>query len=275
MRSVLITGCSSGIGYDAALTLSKRGWRVFATCRTSEDCERLRADGLESFVLDYEDEDTIAAAVDEALGRTGGTLDAVFNNGAYAIPGLVEDLPRDALRAAFEANLFGPVDLANRLMPTFVVQGHGRIVQCSSVLGFIPARVRGAYVATKHALEGITDCMRLELRGQPVHISLIEPGPIPTRFRINSQPQFERWIDVEGSRNAEFYRDVVRPRLYDESGTPDRFELPASAVTARLIHALEAPRPRARYYVTAGTWLGAVAKRALPTALSDRIFVGL
>ncbi|MEL6597907.1 MAG: SDR family NAD(P)-dependent oxidoreductase [Pseudomonadota bacterium] len=273
MRSILITGCASGIGYDAALALSQRGWRVFATCRKAEDCAQLEADGLESFVLDYEDESTIEAAVAETLDRTGGTLDAVFNNGAYAIPGLVEDLPRDALRACFEANLFGPIDLANRLMPTFVAQGHGRIVQCSSVLGFVPARVRGAYVGTKHALEGMTDCLRLELAGQPIHVSLIEPGPIPTRFRINSQTQFARWIDVEGSRNREFYEDVVKPRLYDESGTPDRFELPAAAVTAKLIHALEAPRPRARYYVTTATWIASAVKRLLPTRLSDAVFV--
>ncbi len=97
-RSILITGCSSGIGYDAAHGLKARGWRVFATCRQAEDCTRLQAEGLESFPLDYADEASITAAVAEVQARTGGTLDALFNNGAFACPGAVEDLPRGALQ---------------------------------------------------------------------------------------------------------------------------------------------------------------------------------
>ncbi|PKP79331.1 MAG: short-chain dehydrogenase, partial [Alphaproteobacteria bacterium HGW-Alphaproteobacteria-2] len=163
-HSILITGCSSGIGHDAAQGLRARGWRVFATCRKEADCVRLRGDGFESFRLDYEDADSIAAAAEEALARTGGRLDALFNNGAYAVPGAVEDLPADALRAIFEANLFGWHDLTRRVIPAMRAQGHGRIVQCSSVLGFSALRWRGAYVATKHALEGLTDVLRLEMR---------------------------------------------------------------------------------------------------------------
>jgi len=163
-KSILITGCSTGIGYDAAHTMQKRGWQVFATCRSQEDCDRLTGEGLTSFVLDYEDEATITSALETCLAATGGTLDAVFNNGAYAIPGPVEDLSRDALRAIFEANFFGYFDLINQIMPTMRQQGYGRIVNCSSLLGMTALRYRGAYNATKFALEGMTDTLRLELR---------------------------------------------------------------------------------------------------------------
>lgn len=270
-KSVLITGCSSGIGYDAAHTLQKRGWRVFATCRQEADCERLQAEGLESFRLDYEDEDSIKTALAEALTRTGGTLDALFNNGAYAIPALTQDYPRDALRAIFEANLFGYFDLINRVLPVMFDQGHGRIVNCSSILGLTALRGRGAYNSTKFAMEGLTDTLRLELRGQPVDICLIEPGPITTDLRKKAQPRFEKWIDWKNSRNRAFYEKLLRPRLYADAGAPDLGELPPSAVTAKLIHALESRRPRPRYYVTIWTYAAGMLKRFLSTRALDRL----
>jgi NAD(P)-dependent dehydrogenase (short-subunit alcohol dehydrogenase family) len=270
-KSILITGCSSGIGYDAAHELNRLGWRVFATCRAEVDCERLRSEGLESFLLDYEDEASIKAAVTEIVSRTGGTLDALFNNGAYALPGAVEDLPRDGLRAIFEANLIGWVDLTNQVMPLMRAQGHGRIVQCSSVLGLIPMRWRGAYVATKYALEGLSDVMRLELKDTDIRVVLIEPGPITTDFRYNARKAFNRWIKWEGSALADLYRDQLIPRLNAAGEGKDTFELPASAVTAKLVRALEAPRPKARYFVTVPTYFADFMRRALPTRLSDMI----
>ncbi|PLL11905.1 short-chain dehydrogenase [Tabrizicola sp. TH137] len=270
MRSILITGCSSGIGYDAAHALKARGWRVFATCRQPADCDRLIAEGLESFPLDYASEDSIAAAVAETLSRTGGRLDALFNNGAFACPGAVEDLPRGALREIFETNFFGYHDLTRRLIPTFRAQGHGRIVQCSSVLGLVGAKWRGAYVSTKFALEGLTDVMRLEMDGTGIDLILIEPGPIGTRIRENAIPHFEKWIDWENSARREEYAALLH-RLYKPDQKKDRWELPPSAVTEKLIHALESPRPRARYYVTVPTYLSGILKRLLPTRLLDRI----
>lgn len=267
-RSVLITGCSSGIGLDAARDLAARGWRVFATCRHEADCERRRGEGLESFPLDLADPDSIAKAVAEAVRRTGGTLDALYNNGAYACPGLVEDLPREALREIFEVNLFGQHDLTRRVIPIMRAQGHGRIVNCSSVLGLVGMMWRGAYVSTKFALEGLTDVLRIEMRGSGIHVSLIEPGPIPTRIRQNSIPHFEKWIDWENAARAKDYRRLL-DRLYQPSTGPDRFEMPCSAVTAKLIHALESPRPKARYYVTHATTLMGVARRILPTRALD------
>jgi NAD(P)-dependent dehydrogenase (short-subunit alcohol dehydrogenase family) len=267
-RSILITGCSSGIGLDAARGLKALGWRVFPTCRQEADCERLRSEGLESFRLDYADEASIEAALTEALARTGGTLDALFNNGAFACPGLVEDLPRGALREIFEVNLFGYHDLARRVIPVMRAQGHGRIVNCSSVLGLVGMTFRGAYVATKFAMEGLTDVMRIELKGSGIDVILIEPGPIATRIRENAIPHFEKWIDWERSARADLYLKL-RGRLYDKKTKKDAFELEPAAVTAKLVRALEARSPKPRYYVTTPTYLMGFARRALPTRVLD------
>jgi NAD(P)-dependent dehydrogenase (short-subunit alcohol dehydrogenase family) len=270
MRSVLITGCSSGIGLHAAQRLQARGWQVFATCRKQDDCDLLAAQGMTSFRLDYTDTASIHSALHQVLGQTGGRLDALFNNGAYAIPGAVEDLPTDALRALFETNLFGWHELTRAVLPVMRAQGHGRVVQNSSVLGLAALRWRGAYVATKFAVEGLTDVMRLEMADTGIKFILIEPGPITSRIRQNSIPHFERWIDWEHSARAEQYRDSLRPRLYEKT-QPDFFELPPDAVTKRLIHALESPRPRPRYYVTTPTYLLGGLRRILPTRMLDMI----
>lgn len=266
-RTILMTGCSSGIGLDAARTLAARGWRVFATCRKEDDCARLRDEGLESFALDLTDEASIGAALAEALARSDGRLDALFNNGAFACPGAVEDLPREALREIFETNLFGTHDLTRRVIAVMRAQGEGRIIHNSSVLGLVGLRWRGAYVATKFALEGLTDVLRLEMRGTGIHVTLIEPGPIPTRIRENAIPHFERWIDWKASARHEEYAQL-RHRLYGPTG-PDRFEMPCSAVTAKLIQALDSPRPRARYFVTHPTWIIALGRRLLPGRVQD------
>ncbi len=267
-RSILITGCSSGIGLDAARGLKARGWRVFATCRQETDCERLRAEGLESFRLDYADEANVEAAVAETLRRTGGTLDALYNNGAFACPGAVEDLPRGALREIFETNLFGYHDLTRRVIPVMRAQGHGRIVNCSSVLGLVGATWRGAYVSTKFAMEGLSDVLRIEMRGTGIHIILIEPGPIATKIRENAVPHFEKWIDWENSaRSAQYV--TLRGRLYGVKTKKDAFELGPEAVTAKLIRALEDPRPKPRYYVTTPTYLMGFLRRVLPTRALD------
>jgi NAD(P)-dependent dehydrogenase (short-subunit alcohol dehydrogenase family) len=267
-RSILITGCSSGIGLDAARGLKARGWRVFATCRKDADCERLRAEGLESFQMDYADEESIAAAVSEVKLRTGGTLDALFNNGAFACPGAVEDLPRGALREIFEVNLFGYHDLARRVIPMMRAQGHGRIVNCSSVLGLVGMTWRGAYVATKFAMEGLTDVLRIEMKGTGIEVILIEPGPIATKIRENAIPHFEKWVDWQASARAEQYVSL-RGRLYDKKVKKDVFELGPEAVTAKLVRALEDRRPRPRYYVTTPTYLMGLARRVLPTRALD------
>lgn len=270
-RSILITGCSSGIGLDAARTLHARGWHVFAACRREADCARLRAEGLESPHLDYADTGSIETALAGVLAATGGRLDALYNNGAFAIPGAVEDLPTDALREIFEANLFGWHELTRRVIPVMRAQGAGRIVNCSSVLGLVPMPWRGAYVSTKFALEGLTHVLQLEMRDTAIRVILLQPGPITSAFRANAAKGFERWIDWEASPRAGQYRGTLLKRLYRAAEKPDTFELPASAVTAKLIAALESPRPRAAYRVTLPTHAMEAARRLLPRRWLDAL----
>ncbi len=269
-RSILITGTSSGIGLDAARTLKDRGWRVFAANRKPEDCARLADEGFETPRIDYEDPESIDSGLAEVLEATGGTLDALFNNGAYGIPGAVEDLPADALRQIFQANVFGWHALTRATIPVMRAQGHGRIINHSSVLGFVTLPWRGAYNATKFATEGLTDTLRVEMMDSPIHIVTLNTGPVTSMIRQKSIPHFERWIDWESSPRREFYKKALIKRLYEDTG-PDRFELPPSAVTAKLIHALESPKPRARYRITTPTYIMDVARRILTTRALDRL----
>ncbi|MCG7494221.1 SDR family NAD(P)-dependent oxidoreductase [Thalassobius sp. Cn5-15] len=268
-KSILITGCSTGIGYDAAHGLKAAGWRVFAGCRQQKDCDRLTAEGLEAVQLDYTDEASISTALASVLERTGGTLDALFNNGAYACPGANEDLPRGALREIFEANVFGWHDLTRQVIPVMRAQGHGHIINCSSVLGLVVAPWRSAYNSTKFALEALTDTLRIEMRDTNINVVLIEPGPVTSEIRRNAIPHFEKWIDWQNSARADQYRTKLVKRLYADNTTPDAFELPPSAVTEKLLRALNANRPKARYYVTTPTYIMGTLRRVLPTRALD------
>jgi NAD(P)-dependent dehydrogenase (short-subunit alcohol dehydrogenase family) len=270
-RTILITGCSSGIGQCAAHSLRQRGWRVFASARKLIDVERLHAEGFDALQLDLDDSASIHTAVTTLLTRTGGLLDALFNNGAWGLPGAVEDLSRDALRAQFETNLFGWVELTNLLIPVMRKQGHGRIVQCSSVLGFAAFPYRGAYTASKFALEGLSDTLRMELRDTGIHVSLIEPGPIQTHFRANAYLAFTRWIRIEGSPHQAQYRKQLA-RLQKE-GAAAPFTLPPDAVVVKLIHALESRHPKLRYPVTVPTIAFAWLKRILPQRWMDKLLI--
>ncbi len=261
-RSILITGCSSGIGLCVAKGLKARGYRVFATARKEEDVAELQRQGFESLRLDLTDSASIEAAVTSVLELTGGTLDALFNNGAYGQPGAVEDLRREVLREQFETNLFGTHELTSRVLPVMRRQGHGRIIQDSSVLGLIALPFRGAYNSSKFALEGLTDTLRLELHGSNIHISLIEPGPVTSRFRANAFAKYQQNIDKESSPFRETYEAMER-RLTKE-GPAAPFTLPPEAVLDKVILALESRRPKIRYYVTFPTYLFAVLKRILP-----------
>lgn len=267
MKTVLLTGCSSGIGRDAAHHLTEKGWRVLASCRKEEDAETLRAEGFESFALDLASEESVSAGVARALSL--GPVHALVNNGAFALPGAVEDLPRGGLRQIFETNLFGTHDLTRQLIPHFRANGEGRIVTISSVLGLVGIPWRGAYVATKFALEGLTDVLRVEMADTPIRISLIEPGPIGTAIRLKSIPHFERWIDWENSPRRRQYEDTLLKRLYQPAAKKDRYELPPSAVSAKIAHALGSANPRRRYYVTTPTYLSGFGKRILSTRALD------
>ncbi|MDD5462199.1 MAG: SDR family oxidoreductase [Methylococcales bacterium] len=266
-KTILITGCSSGIGYATAVVLKNRGHKVIATARKPEDVIRLEQEGFLAVQLDLADSDSIQQGVKHALELCDGKIDALFNNAAFGQPGAVEDLSRDVLRFQFETNLFGTHELTNRLIPLMRGQGHGRIIYNSSVLGLVAMKYRGAYNASKFALEGLADTLRLELYGTGIHVSLIEPGPILSNFRKNSYALYKKNIDPEHSFHKETYK-AMEARLQKE-GAAVAFTLPAEAVAEKVIHALESKRPRMRYYVTFPTYLFAVLKPILPMSWLD------
>jgi NAD(P)-dependent dehydrogenase (short-subunit alcohol dehydrogenase family) len=266
-RSILITGCSSGIGLDAVRTMKARGWRVIATARKPEDIARLKAEeGVEVLHLELADGTSIAACADAALKLTGGKLDAIFSNAAFGQPGAVEDLTANVLRQQIEVNVIGTHDLTRRLIPSMRSNGSGRIVQCSSILGFVAVAYRGAYCASKHALGALTNSMRLELEGTGIKVSLIEPGPIRSRFVENAMEKFLSNIDLKKSAHSESYQMRLKGM---EAGGKSLFKLEPSAVSTKLIHALESPRPRRRYYVTTPTYLAAIFQRIMPPAAGE------
>jgi len=269
MQTVLITGASTGIGYHAAVTLKAAGYRVFATARKTQDVTRLIEQGFESVQLDLSSTASITAAVAQITQLTDGKIDVLFNNGAYGQPGAVEDLPTDALRTQFETNVFGWHELTTQIIPLMRANGRGRIIQNSSVLGLVTMKYRGAYNASKFALEGLTDTLRLELLDSPIKVSLIEPGPIVSQFRANALSAFQANIDIENSvHSADYQQQISRLGKKDVS---NQFTLGPEAVTKALIHAIESKNPKVRYYVTFPTYLFALLKRILPFKVLDKI----
>jgi NAD(P)-dependent dehydrogenase (short-subunit alcohol dehydrogenase family) len=269
MRSILITGCSSGIGLASAREMKRRGWRVFATARKADDIARLQEEeGVESLYLDYAEPDSIKVAADRVLMATGGKLFALFNNGGYGQPGALEDIRPEILRAQFEVNVFGWHDLTARMIPAMRERGQGRIVFCSSILGLMAAPYRGAYCASKFAVEALADTLRMELEGTGIKVALIEPGPIATRFVEKAIEAYRRNVDLEASPHRHVYR--VRIAKMEEGGK-QAFKLPPEAVAAKLAQAVESKRPKSRYYVTLPSYAVALFRRVLPTSALDGV----
>ncbi|MDO7086391.1 SDR family oxidoreductase [Pseudocolwellia sp. AS88] len=269
--SVLITGCSTGIGFDTAITLSDMGYNVFATARKQSDVDKLKTLDLQAYQLDLMDETSIEQAFNWVIEQTGGELYALFNNGAYGQAGALEDLPSQALKEQFQTNVFGWHFLTTLVIPIMRKQGFGRIIQNSSVLGLVAMPYRGAYNASKFAIEGYTDTLRLELTGSGIQVILIEPGPIETQFRANALAKTREFIDVENSAHKENYKIQI-DRLSKEEGG-NKFTLPASAVTEKVIHALSSKKAKTRYYVTKPTYIMAFLKRILPFTWLDKILI--
>lgn len=270
MKTILITGCSSGIGYDTAKQLHQAGWRVFASCRSLHDVERLRDEGLaDALQLDVADSASIRSAFDAVMRQTGGSLDALFCNAGYGQVGAVEDVPREALRQQFETNVFGAWECITLAMKVFRRQGYGRILVNSSILGFAAMPWRGAYNSTKFALEGMCDTLRHETHGSGIFVSLVEPGPIATRFRQNALKKLHEHIDIDASVHAENYRYQLN-RL-EKEGDAAPFTMSSADCAAICVKALTAPNPKARYLVTFPTVLFWYLKRLLPIRLLDRL----
>lgn len=267
VKTVFITGCSTGIGYTSAVELKKRDYRVICSARKENDVMRLKELGFEALQLDLADSTSIQRAVDDLIKLTDGKIDGLFNNGAFGQPGAIEDLSRDVLRNQFETNFFGTHELTNLIIPLMRKQGHGRILYNSSILGFVAMKYRGAYNASKFALEGLVDTLRIELYGTNIQLCLIEPGPITSDFRKNAFALYKKNIQPEGSFHQQTYK-AMEERLQKE-GPAAPFTLPAEAVAEKVIHALESKKPRIRYYVTFPTYLFAYLKRVLPMAWLD------
>ncbi len=268
-QSILITGCSSGIGKRAAEMLAAKNWRVFATARKDEDLAMLgKINGITPLYLDYREPTSISDAANAAIEQTDGKLYALFNNGGYGQPGAVEDLPTSALRDQFETNFFGWHDLTRHVLPLMRQNNSGRIIQCSSIFGFVSAHYRGAYTASKHALEALSDALRQELIGTNIHVSLIEPGPIRSNFVERALKAYREEIDMENSPHREIYKARIDAM---HGGGQQTFKLEPDIVVAKLEHALTAKKPKTRYYVTIPTYAMAYAKRFLPTKLIDKI----
>lgn len=271
-RSVLVTGCSSGIGLATAELLRDKGWNVFPTARKVEDLDMLESRGFSPIQLDLTSTVSVEATVDQVLHTNGGRLGALVNNAGFGMPGAIQDLPRDAMRQQFEVNLFGLQELTNRLIPVFREQGYGRIVNVSSVVGRIALPFMGIYSASKFALEAISDVQRIELSPDSIAVSLVEPGPIETRFSTNCAGEGELALDTDQSRFGASYK-----RYFDKrrSGgmSEDRFRLSPGAVAVKILHALESPRPKIRYCVTLPAYLGSLAARFVPAGMIDRLLI--
>jgi len=266
-RWVLVTGCSSGIGRASAQLLREAGFRVIATARRDEDLIELRDEGFSVLPLELADPVSVELCAGKALSIAGGGLYGLVNNAAFALPGAVEDLSRDALRRQFETNLFGTHQLTVNVLPAMIERGRGRIVNVSSVLGLVAMPWRGAYNASKFALEGLSQTLRLELAGTGVDVVLIEPGPIETRFRLNAQRVFDREVDARRSRHTERYQRMSAARARRDGKM--RFSVPADRVAEVVVRALGATRPRMHYLVTWPTWALETARRLLPASWVD------
>ena len=273
-KNILITGCSSGIGKNVAITLHNKGWRVFATCRSKTDCTFFTKLGIESFPLDLLKEESINCAVNLVKEKTKSQLDVLFNNGAYAIPGAIQDIPRSAMREIFEVNVFGQIDLINRCIPLMMSSDYPKIINCSSVLGFISLPYRGLYSATKYSIEALTDALRRENYDSKIKFVLIQPGPINTDIKKKSIKHFEKWIDWKKSIHQKTYENKVIKRLYDNNykDSFNSYELQPDEVTKILINVLNSKKPKARYKITIQTKIAQIMTKLLPTNTLDWFF---
>jgi short-subunit dehydrogenase len=269
-KNILITGCSTGIGYCVAQGLKKRGWRVFATARKVADVEKLQKEGFESCQIDLADSTSIKSGLQWVLKQSNGRLDALFNNGAYGQPGAMEDITRQAMREQFETNVFGTHELTSLVLPIMRKQGYGRVIQNSSVLGFVAMPFRGAYVASKFAINGLTEAMRVEMQGSGIEFILIEPGPIRTDFRKNARDAFLKFIKPENSAYQEKYQGWIKQATQDEAKKMP-FSLPPQAVLDKVIKALESKKPKTRYGVTIPTHVFWVLRCIIPRRWLDKI----
>ena len=267
-RAVLITGCSSGIGWATAERLARRGWAVYATARNVEAITPLEESGCRLLPLDVTDEDSMRDAVEE-VEKIEGVVGVLINNAGYSQSGAVEEVPMEKVRRQFETNVFGLVRMCQLVLPGMRGQGRGRIVNLSSMGGRLTFPGGGFYHASKHAVEAISDALRFEVRGFGVDVVIVEPGLIRTSFAQTAVGSMSE--EGEGPY-AGFEAGVARTtREHYEQGPLAALGGGSEAVVAAIERAISTPRPRARYTVTPSAKLLVSARRLLP----DRAWDGL
>lgn len=265
-KTILITGCSTGIGRQTAIYLKKKGYRVFATARARKDVEKLLSLGFEAFLLDVTKKETISTTLSSIIQLTNGTLDVVFNNAGFGQPGAVEDITTDVLKEQFETNVFGLHELTIQVLPIMKQQGYGTIIQHSSVLGLVSLKLRGAYNASKYAIEGLTDTLRLELRDTNINVTLLNTGPVLSDFRKNAKQKTIENIDRENSRFKDSYEKSLKSAKSDVPFTLEAIEV--AKIVEKIINS---KKVKPRYYITKATYLLGFAKRILSTSKLDTI----
>ncbi len=266
--NIVITGCSTGIGLESAIYLKERCVTVYPTARNPEDVARLKAMGFENAMqLDVTQPEQIATLIEQVIAKEG-KIDVWFNNAGYGQPGAIEDLPTDILKEQFETNVFGLHECTRQVMAVMRSQGYGKIIQHSSVLGLVSLFGRGAYNASKYAIEGLSDTLRLELAGSDIFVVLLNTGPITSHFRETATRKLQENIDIEHAHFKATYQEKLQG-----GGKKVPFNEEAVSV-ARVVHQiLLSPKPKPRYYITKATWLLGTLKRILSTTMLDKILL--
>ena len=266
MQNIVITGCSTGIGLETSKYLREQGITVYPTARKTEDVEMLKSLGFEhAMPLDVTKPETIRKVIERVIEKEG-VIDVWFNNAGYGQPGALEDVRTEVLREQFETNVFGIHECTRQILPVMREQGYGKIIQHSSVLGLISLFGRGAYNASKYAIEGLADTLRLELDGTDIHVSLLNTGPITSHFRQTAMQKLRENVDIEHSIHKKKYESSLRAK---KSNVP--FNEEAVSVAKVVHHIVLAPRPKPRYYITKATYLLGYLKRILSTSMLDQV----
>ena len=268
MKNIVITGCSTGIGLDVALYLKERLIEVYPTARDSKDVEMLVELGFDNaMVLDVTDADNISRVIANVL-NIDGSIDVWFNNAGFGQAGAIEDITIDVLKEQFETNVFGLHEATRQVVAVMRRQGYGKIIQHSSVLGIVSLFGRGAYNASKYAIEGLTDTLRLELLDTNIYPILLNTGPITSHFRQTAMDKLRDNVDIENS----IFKDRYKKSLSGNSRKVP-FNEEAESVSKVVYKIIQTNKPKPRYYITKATYLLGYLKRVLSTSLLDRILI--
>jgi len=270
MTNIVITGCSTGIGLETVKYLRHKGIKVYPTARAQKDVEMLISLGFDNAMqLDVTKPRQIEEVITHVLAKES-KIDVWFNNAGYGQAGAIEDIKTDILKEQFETNVFGLHECTRQIIPVMREQGHGKIIQHSSVLGLISLFGRGAYNASKYAIEGLTDTLRLELEGTNIHAVLLNTGPITSNFRITAMKKLQENVDI---KNSVFQKEYEKNLQGKHKKVP--FNEEADAVASIVHKIIRTEKPKPRYYITKATYILGYMKRIVSTHILDKILAKL